>query len=187
MNHKHFEEWLFTYLESDELETEQSTQLQEHLRNCESCQNIAKSWREVDRHLFNAPLASPRTGFTQRWQARLEQDRQLVHRRQTLAALIFTFGGALILLGSLVLLLWPWLRMPEVFIWGWVYRLSALLVYLEPANDLFSIFSKSFSGNVSPLFWILFAGLMSELAVLWLVSYRWLTKPRRVIIDEATE
>ncbi len=187
MNHKHFEEWLFTYLDNDELEAEQSTQLQEHLRHCESCQHLARSWREVDRHFFKAPLVSPRAGFTERWQARLEKDRQLVQRRQTLVALIFTLGGALVLFGSLMLLLWPWLGMPEVFFWGWIYRLSALAVYLKPANDLLSIFFQSFSGNVSPLFWILFAGLMSELAVLWLVSYRWLTNPRRVMINETTE
>ena len=186
MNHKLFEEWLFTYLDSDDLEAEQASQLQDHLRTCNSCQNLAKSWREVDRHLFNAEVVSPPAGFMNRWQERVEQDRKLLEHRQTVAILLFAIGGAVVLFGSLILLLWPWLGMPEVFIWGWIYRLSSLVVYFEPANKLIAILFQSFSGSVSPFWWILFAGLLSELAVLWLVSYRWLTNPRRVMVDETS-
>ena len=63
MNHKLYEEWLFTYLESDDLEDEQSALLQDHLKNCESCQELAKSWRELDQQLFHASLVSPRNRF----------------------------------------------------------------------------------------------------------------------------
>jgi hypothetical protein len=186
MNHKLLEEWLFTYLESDDLEAEQSAQLQDHLRDCQTCQNLARSWREVDRHLLGAKLIAPRAGFTDRWQERFERDRQLMQKRQSMAALVFALGGAAVLFGSLILLLWPWIGMPEVFVWSWIYRLSTFVVYVEPANNLISILLQSFSGRISPFWWILLAGLLSELAVLWLVSYRWLTNPRRVIVDETT-
>lgn len=187
MNHKQIEEWLFTYLEGDDLEIDQMDQLQDHLIDCEDCQNLVKSWREVDRYLLNADLASPSAGFTQRWQVRFERDHQLLQQRQTLAALIFALGSAFILLASLVILLLPWFGMPEVFVWGWIYRMSELMAYFESANHLVSLLMRAFSGEISPLWWILIAGLLSELAVLWLVSYRWLTNPRRAMIDEASE
>lgn len=187
MNHKLYEEWLFTYLESDDLEDEQSALLQDHLRNCKGCQELASSWREMDQQLFHAVLVSPRTGFSDRWQARFEKENQFLQRRQTMAALVFAFGGVIVLFGSLLLLAWPWLGMPEVFVWGWVYRMMAMFSYYEPANSILSAFVQISSGKISPFWWILFAGLLSEMVVLWLVSYRWLTNPRRIMIDETTK
>ncbi len=187
MNHKLFEEWLFTYLENDDLEVEQANQLQEHLQNCERCQHLVKSWREVDTQLFKAEVVPPQTGFTGRWQARFEKDRQLMQRRQTLVALLFTLGGALVILGSLILLLLPWSGMPEVFVWSWIYRQLVLVAYWGPLNNIVSILFQAFSGSISPIWWILFVGLLSELAVIWLVYYRWLTNPRRVVFDETTK
>ncbi len=186
MNHKNFEEWLFAYLDGDSLETEQSAQLQGHLQTCETCQNLAKSWREVDQHLMSAQMVAPKPGFVNRWLERIEIDKRQLQRRQTAAALVFTLCGAAVLFGSLILIVWPWFSVPELFLFNWVSSFFLLMDFLEPVNRLILILMQIFTTNMSLFWWIFFVGLLSELAVLWLVSFRWLTNPRRVMVDETT-
>jgi predicted anti-sigma-YlaC factor YlaD len=182
MNHKLYEEWLFTNVEGleGELTPDQATDLQEHLRECASCRELVEAWQEVEVQLQEAPLAAPQPGFANRWQARLEADLRRLHRRQTLAVLAFSVAGAALLLGSLALLALPWLQSPRVLLWSWIYRMFILLSFAETAGDsLGSLFESTI--NVVPVFWwVLFAGILSELGVLWIVSYRLLTNPRRI-------
>ncbi len=182
MNHKNYEDWLFSYLEPEdgELTSEQTIALEGHLKNCESCRNLSVSWREVDTVLQKKAQVSPEAGFTARWMERLEQEQQKLHRRQSLAVLGFMIGGAATLLGSLIILAWPWLDKPEVFFWSWIYRLAALVTIVDPIQEILSLVLRSAPQSISPIWLILAAGFLSELAVLWLVFYRVLTHPRRV-------
>lgn len=179
MNHHIFEEMLFKDLETVDLDEQQTSSLQQHLAECESCRKLAASWHDLESHLHAEQLTAPGAGFTERWYERLEGDRVLVLRRQTLAFTIFVLGGSAILFFSLLILAFPVLEAPKVLLWAWFYQLASIFNNMEPLGRVLSILFGSFE-NISPLGWILFAGLLSELAVLWLVFYRVLMNPRRV-------
>ena len=178
-NHLPFEDWLF----SDEpLDPEQSRTLQAHLQDCLSCREKDLAWHEVETRLKAAPVLSPAPGFTLRWQARLAAERLRKERRQTLYILLFSLGGAGLLLFILGWLTLPALRSPEPLFWASVYRLFSLFTLANLARDSFTSLFQSISGVIPVTLWILFAGLLSELAVLWIVTLRLLTKPRRVTL-----
>jgi anti-sigma factor RsiW len=182
MNHHLYEEWLFASLDPTEqaLTEEQAAALQEHLPGCESCRALAESWRQVETQLERVEQLAPPAGFASRWQERLEVERQRTHRRQTTLALACGIVGAMLLLGVLLVSFWPWLQSPAVLVWAGLYRLFALAFYFLAAREfVVSLFSPLV--RFLPAIWLaLFAGLVCELVVLWIVSLRFLTEPRRV-------
>jgi len=183
MNHEIFEEWLFTYYDEraeEKLPSDQILTLQAHLKSCSSCRQLADAWQQVDAQLSAAPVLAPETGFTNRLQMRLEIERQRLQRRQTMAVLGFSILAASLLLGCLVILAMPWMQSPRVLLWAGVYRLITLSAFLENAQDVFVPILQAATGAIPTLWWVLFAGLLTELGVLWIVSYRLLTKPRRI-------
>ena len=182
MNHRTYEDWLFdSYDDDEQLPAQQAADLQAHLQECEDCRSLAAAWEQVEIELRQAPLLAPRPGFAMRWQANLEADRQRIHQRQTAAALLFTSFGIASLVILMLALLWPWMRSPDVFLWVWLYRLITMLSYADALRGFLSATLQAASGAVSLAGWVFFAGLLSELAVLWVVSYRLLTNPRRII------
>jgi predicted anti-sigma-YlaC factor YlaD len=179
MNHKPTIDWLFE--DPDELSQTQSELLQEHLAECESCQELAESSLQVAIALKRAEQFEPEPGFASRWQVRLQASREKAHRRQIIATLAFVLGGILLLIGLLVSIAWPWLRSPDLLLWTWIYQWITLFTY---ANALREVILPTIWGitDLMPLAaWVFGFGLLSEMAVLWVVSYRLLTNPRRVI------
>ena len=192
MNHQQYEEWLFVNYEElaatqrggegpeERLTPQQQTDLQAHLIECADCSLLAEAWQAVDTHLRDAPTLEPQPGFTSRWEARLQVERQQVQRRQTLAVLGFSAFGVILLLGSLALLILPVIQTPKALVWAGVYRLITLLSYLQLAQDVFLPFFQAAAGAV-PLFgWLIVVGVLTQLGVLWVVSYRVLTNPWRI-------
>jgi hypothetical protein len=178
MVHRPFEDWL---LDDEPLSTEKAAALQEHLQSCASCHQLSQAWREVEVDLRISPILPPRTGFTNRWQARLEADRRRLHRRQSAAALGFSLGGAALLLGSLSLLALPVLATPKLLLWAWVLHLVELISYTGDLQEIIlSVFNIQ-SRMIPIAWWILLIGFFSMLVVVWIVSLRYFTSPRRVI------
>ena len=178
MNHHYFEDLLFT---EQPLSPRDNAALQEHLRGCESCQMIANAWQEVESQLHRSAMLEPAPGFTGRWQMRLAIDSLRIQRRQSMLLLGFSIGGATLLLASLAVLLLPLAGSPLVFVAAWLSRLAEMISLLNNTGDVVSKLFETFSGSVS-LIWVIFGtGLVSLLAVLWLVSYRVLSAPRREI------
>jgi anti-sigma factor RsiW len=177
MNHQQFEEWLFA---DQTLTPQEEAVLQEHLEGCESCRLLAASWREVERDLRQAPVVAPAPGFTLRWQARLEGQQRRLHRRQSVLLLGYSIAGVFLLLGSLVILLWPQLQSPGTIFYTWLYQTASLLVYLSYAGSVLSSIFRTAANIVPLVWWILMAGILSLLGVLWVVSVRMLTNPRRI-------
>jgi hypothetical protein len=186
MNHQLYQDWLFeTHDQSSEKDAESLTPQQEadlraHLQSCQECGKLADSWREVEGQLRRTPEAAPEPGFTARWQARLEVDRLRLHRRQTLATLGFSVAGAFLLIGSLLVLGLPWLKAPSLLWWSWIYQLITMFTYADSVREALTALFRTTSGAVPLAGWVFFAGLLSELGVLWVVSYRLLTNPRRI-------
>jgi predicted anti-sigma-YlaC factor YlaD len=178
MVHRPFEDWL---LDEEPLSTEKAVALQEHLQGCSSCRQLSQAWKEVEVDLRTSPVLAPRTGFTNRWQARLEADRRRLHRRQSAAALGFSLGGAVLLLGSLSLLALPVLATPKLLLWAWVLHLIELISYTGDLQEIIlSVFNIQ-SRMIPTAWWILLVGFFSMLVVVWIVSLRYFTTPRRVI------
>jgi len=181
MNHRIYEEWLFAHLESeDELTPQEAAALQEHLQDCTACRQMAGAWQEVDQRLRAEPMLEPAPGFTSRWESRLEARRGSSQRLQILSALAFCLGGALVLVGALAAITWPVLRSPSVLLWVGVYRLLELFSYVETAQGFLSDLIRLAAGGVPVVWLVIVAGMLCELGVLWVVSFRLLTNPRRI-------
>jgi len=178
MNHKPAIDWLF--VDQDELSQPQTRELQEHLAECESCQELAESYRQVTFAMKRSEQVGPEAGFASRFQMRLQLSREKAHRRQIIATLGFALGGIVVLAGVFILLAWPWLRSPSLLFWTWIYQLITMVTY---ANSLREVVVPALWGITDwmPMAaWVFGSGLLCELAVLWVVSYRLLTNPRRI-------
>jgi anti-sigma factor RsiW len=187
MTHEQYEEWLFAYyderaiqLSEERLTAGQEAELHAHLKTCEDCRMLAAAWQAVDTQLREAPLSAPQPGFAQRWEARLQDDRQQVQRRQTVAVLGFSAFGVVALLVALIMLTIPLIQTPKALVWAGVYRLITLISYLQLAQDTILPFVQAATGAVPAFWWLLIAGLLTQLGVLWVVSYRVLMNPWRI-------
>lgn len=177
MSHKEYEEILF----SDRgLSPEQAGDLHEHLKQCDPCFQLSQSWREVEAQLVSPVFADPQPGFVNRWQARLEVEHQKEEKRQNFRMMILTWGTALIISLAIVVISWPVIQAPKAFFYTYLYQLLSLVSF---TNSLRSISAGLIEGLPEAVPWILilFAmGVLTQLGVFWVVSYRMLTRPRRV-------
>lgn len=177
MKHQPFEDWLFS---SEPLAPSETAALQAHLQNCDSCRQLSGAWIEVEDWLKRSPVVAPASGFVNRWQDRLAAEQQRLHRRQSLAMLGFSIGAAFLLFSSLVILTLPLLKEPNVLFWTSLYRLMSIFSVANTASDFLIGLGRSLPAGVPLIGWVLLAGVLSELCVLWVVSFRLLTNPRRV-------
>jgi len=190
IEHDVYEEWLFTYYDGgaseqrggERLDGEQEAALQEHLKTCESCRSLATAWRAVDAQLREAPQAEPLPGFTQRWMALQQAGQQRLQLRQTLFVLGGSIVGAVVLFFTLAALALPYIQSPKALLWVWFYRLLTLWNFTQVAEQILLPTLQSVTNLIPGVWWIVFAGLLTLMSVLWVVSYRYLTisNPRRV-------
>ncbi len=178
MTHETYETLLFS---DAPLSPEDQKSLQAHLQTCQSCRQLAAAWQAVEADMRTAPLLEPQPGFSNRWLEHLEMDRQRLQRRQALAALQFYIAGAFLLFGSLLILYWPTLQSPGTLILGWLSHLMVLVYFIGSTTDLLSSIVLTAVRQIPLIWWVLLAGITTELGVLWVVSFRLLTNPRRLV------
>lgn len=180
--HLPYEEWLLAQSDprAEGLSAEQQQMLRQHLAECVECQRLAEGWQGARDSLRRAAQIAPAPGFTQRWQERLAQERQRMHRRQSLAMLAFSLFCALLLLACLLLLIAPWLEAPRLLVWAWVGRLIWLFASLMQLGESLLPAARDLGRALPLAFWMLAAGTLSMLGVLWLVTMRWAMDVRRV-------
>jgi anti-sigma factor RsiW len=176
--HLPFEEWL---LSDTTLSPQEARSLREHLSACPACRQLSAAWREVESQIKTAPSVLPAPGFTARWQVRLEEDRLKLQRRQNLAILLFCVGGAALLLASLGLLALQSLQSYETLVWAWVYQLFKAVTLAGSFRESFAVILRTAADVIPISVWILAAGILSELIVLWVVTLRLFMNPRRII------
>ena len=183
MNHQPYLDWLFAGDEPNDepLTQPQHTALQDHLQSCEACRSLFDAWHKTEAHLQEMTMAAPQPGFTSRWQGRLEAERIRAHRRQIRAMLVFCVGGALLLFTALVILILPWVHSPNLLVWTWLYQVFTIYSFVELAQDLLAGLLQTATGVISITWLVILLGLLSELGVLWIVSFRLLTNPRRIM------
>lgn len=145
------------------------------------CRNLLAALGDVEHTLRSAPTVAPVSGFAARWQLRLEAERRRAHQRQVTMTLGLSLVGLAALLACLVMVTWPWMDALDATFWAGIYQLYGFYTFFQAVGEFFStMFLAAF--DVLPLaLWILALGIISELGVLWVVSYRLLTNPRRLI------
>ncbi|MBE0688386.1 MAG: hypothetical protein IH585_20525 [Anaerolineaceae bacterium] len=92
MDHQPFEEWIF---EQKERTKEDNIKLNQHLLECDQCTDLQSAWGQVETLLFQTPMAVPAIGFSQRFAARMEMNKEVLHKKQAIKTLI---GDGLILI-----------------------------------------------------------------------------------------
>ena len=177
MTHQPFEDWL---LYDEPLTPSQKQELQVHLRACEQCTRLASAWRQTESALHRAPVLEPEKGFSNRWQVYLVAHQLRLQRRQRLGMLLFSIGGASLLLTLTGLMLLPVLQSPKPLLIALAYQVTRSAFTLGEILDTVATVFGALFGVVPPTFWVGLSVAAGSLAVLWLVAVRKLTAPGRV-------
>jgi hypothetical protein len=177
MDHQPFRNWL---LSEERLSAEQIQSLQQHLASCESCSQIESAWKEVDFQFQNSYLVAPKSGFTERFQARLvayQSARQLRKGWLTISATAFI---AMLLLVLLVTQVWELIQAPGPFMMAMLERLvSVISIYFLLQNVIGSISWSTPLLTFIVMFFLV--GIVSFMSVLWLLMYKKFSLARRVV------
>ena len=178
MSHQHFEELIFR---EDELSTQEAGALQEHLEKCASCNQLALSNHAVETHLKTAAMIAPAPHFVNRWQARLENEYRRSINRQNRFMVILSWSAVFVFLGALLYLAWPMLQTPKVVVLTYLYQLLGIVSLVNETQNLTSGLFDGLSGGIPVIWLVLLVGVLTQIGVIWVVSYRYLTNPRRVL------
>ncbi len=179
MTHQPYEDWLLD--EPNMLPMEQASELKAHLANCTDCRSLAEALGQVELRLRQEPQVSPVEGFSLRWQERLEAERLSRHRRQTWLALVLGVATLALLIAVVAVAALPLLQAPDDAFWTSVVRYLNTLGWLQNVGRFMVVFLGACVNVLPVVLWIFGLGVISELGVLWIVSYRLLTNPRRVL------
>lgn len=181
MTHLPYQDWLFDDLQS--LSAVQMTELKQHLQDCDECRGLSGALGRVEATLKQKVMVGPAAGFTQRWQARLQEERLRLHRRQTRLTLLLTVSALVTLLSALTIFAWPWLVSLKAVFWAAMYQLFNFYLFLAAIGEFMTSLLLAMTRVVPLVGWVLAIGMVFELGVLWVVSYRLLTNPRRLDIQ----
>ena len=181
MDHQPFETWMVT---EEPLLPDQEQRLHEHIEICESCRQMSIAWQEVQGIFSATTLAEPSAGFTERWQARLNEINEAeTARSQRRASWLFfgvTMGAALLILGFLVIQFFSTVQAPvQVFIYG-VTMFAGLMALAHAVQVAFVPFVEVLIVNIPPLWWFILAFAACLLTLLMTFSIRQFIYPRMV-------
>lgn len=184
MTHQPYLDWLLAdpHRPEEVLTADQQVALQGHLAACAECSRMAAAWQAVDRELQAAPARGPQAGFTARWQARLDVDRQKQRRRQSMTMFGVSLGLALVLFVLLTALAWPVIQSPRLLLMTYIFQLIRWASLFGAVQQFTAGILRGVVSGLSPLGLIFSAGGLCLAAVLWVVSYRVLTDPERISI-----
>jgi hypothetical protein len=174
MKHQPFEAWL---LEEKPINARQKLELDAHLRDCGYCAALA----ETGRALRSVKKVSPASGFTTRFQARLAAQKAADRKRRLWGAVLFTFGGLILLMWIVAPYLLSFLNSPATRITsliGWGVFLITTLQALFRAG---SVFLEVIPGFLPPFAWMVLISAFAGISLLWSVSiWRFTRVPRGV-------
>lgn len=175
MNHQPFRTWL---LSDEELTAEQTKALQEHLRDCNVCNQLESSWEEIEAVIVRSPLLEPATGFVERWQVRLVSQQQHQQKLRSWYVIGSTSLLVVSLLALLVFQLWSLFQNPGAYLSAWFEQLAGVLSIFITIQHFASSFSLP-DVAYSLLGIVLLFGMISFMSVLWLATYRKFSMVRR--------
>ena len=174
MNHQPFEDWL---LNDMPITHEQKRELDLHVRTCAYCSALV----ETGLALKSVKKASPQTGFTTRFQARLVQRKLAERRRRIWGTVLFMFGGLAMLMWLTSPYLASFIAAPATWISalvGWVVFVITTIQALAQAG---SVFLRIIPDFLSPFAWMIILSAVAGVSLLWSVSiWRFVRVPRGV-------
>lgn len=164
MSHPRFEAMLF---EREDLTARDRLALEDHLKECESCCQIATNWAAIEGQLRKGPMVEPMPGFTQRFELRLAQQRS-TRRRWIFGSLTLVFFISLLvgvgLFGSgLLALVSPGTRYL-------LKSLSSLMLFggvMQVFTDFMRLILERLVAQISPSAWFSYSAVFSALAYIW--------------------
>jgi hypothetical protein len=177
MNHLPYKEWL---LSEDSLSSEQAKTLAEHLKTCQSCQQVESGWKDVEVLFQKTPAVTPVPGFASRWQARLEAHRLRKQRRLAWTIVGIFSGIAAILITLFGTQVLQMLDSPGNLILVWISRITGVLSIYWAIENLVNHLVMQLP-SLTWLALIFGTGIVSFLFVLWLATFRKLTMARRLV------
>jgi hypothetical protein len=163
MNHQPFEDWL---LNEKLIDPKQKLELDAHLRVCPYCSALA----ETGMALRSVKVVPPAAGFTSRFQARLAAQKLADRRRRLWGALLFTFGG-------LVMLLWiagpymaSFLTSPATWITSLIEWGVFLITTLQAVAQAGSVILRVMPSFLTPFGFMVLVSAFAGIGLLWTVS-----------------
>jgi hypothetical protein len=174
MNHQPFEEWLLT---EKLISPKERLDLDAHLRNCSYCSALA----ETGKALRSVKKVSPAMGFNARFQARLATQRTAELRRKRWGAILFTFGGLVMLLWIIGPYLASFLAAPATWIAALIEWSVFMITTAQAVGQAGSVLLRMLPGFLSPFAFMVILSAFAGVALLWSVSiWRFVRVPRGV-------
>jgi hypothetical protein len=174
MKHQPFEEWL---LNDKLISPEQKRELDSHLRTCAYCSALA----ETGLALKSVKMVPPREGFTSRFQVRLAERKVAERRRRFWGAILFTFGGLVLLLLLTSPYLFSFFASPAT----WISSLVELGVYfittIRALAEAGLVVADVIPSFLSPFMWMILLSAVAGISLLWSISiWRFVRAPQGV-------
>jgi hypothetical protein len=163
MNHQPFEEWL---LSEKLIDPKEKLELDAHLRICSYCSALA----ETGKALHVVKKVSPATGFSIRFQARLAMQKAADQRRKRWGAVLFTFGGLVMLMWRLGPYLVSFFAAPATWIAALIEWAVFLITTLQAVTQAGSVLLRMLPGFLSPFVFMVLVSAFAGIGLLWSVS-----------------
>jgi hypothetical protein len=174
MNHQPFEEWLLT---EKLINPKQKLELDAHLRLCSYCSALA----ETGKALRTVKKVSPAAGFSARFQARLAAQKAAERRRKRYGAILFTFGGLIMLMWLTGPYLASFVAAPATWIAAVVDWVVFIVTTLQAVAQAGSVVLRMLPGFLSPFAFMVLLSAFAGIGLLWSVSiWRFVRVPRGV-------
>ena len=174
MNHQPFEEWL---LHEKLISPRQKLDLDAHLRICSYCSALA----ETGKALRTVKKVSPAAGFSARFQERLVIQKAAERRRKRWGALLFTFGGMVMLMWLLGPYLASFFDAPATWIAALIEWAVFLITTVQAVAQAGSVLLRMLPGFLSPFALMVLVSAVAGISLLWSVSiWRFVRVPRGV-------
>ncbi len=174
MNHQPFEDWL---LNDKPITQEQKRELDIHVRTCTYCAALA----ETGIALKSVKKASPKTGFTSRFEARLAERKLAEQRKRLWGSVFFTVGGLVLLMWLASPYLFSFLSAPATWIAALVQWGVFIVTTIEALAQAGFVFVQIIPDFLSPFAWMIILSAVAGVSLLWTVSiWRFTRVPRGV-------
>ena len=174
MNHQPFEEWL---LNEKLINPKQKLELDAHLRICSYCSALV----ETGKALHTVKKVSPAAGFSTRFQARLAVQKAAERKRKRWGAVLFTFGGLVMLIWLVGPYLASFLAAPATWIAALIEWVVFLITTVQAVTQAGSVLLSMLPSFLSPFVFMVLVSAFAGIGLLWSVSiWRFVRVPRGV-------
>jgi hypothetical protein len=166
MNHQPYEMWI---LDPPGLSAEQQEDLEAHLLSCAECRTLRERWTLVQTELRQPVQASPRYGFSKRWQAGLNERRLRDQRRQAWKFFL-AFGGSAALTFMVLVAYVLLSTTPVEWVQAGVRAVSSSVGVMASLREISTTWTSMVPPVLNIAFWISVALTFCILALIWVFA-----------------